>query len=146
MLLFARIVTIAISRAGLVPSKIVGFGIEFANIDRSAILWLLASSVVYFVITFLSHALPEFISWMIRYRKYWWVEANVEEDPDESWENYPYSKNATDDFKKIWHSYEDAQSNFKRISLIKIWLDLGIPIIVGLAAVIFAVKATCFWC
>lgn len=141
MLLLISIVTIAISRAGLVPTKIVGFGIEFANIDRSAILWLLAASVLYFLITFLSHALPEFTSWTVRYRWHWWRLANAEEPTYEEAENYPYGKHASEDFKQLWKRYDRAQWNFMRVTLIRIGLDLGVPVVVGCAAMIIAVLA-----
>lgn len=146
MLLLISIVTIAISRAGLVPTKIVGFGIEFANIDRSAILWLLAASVLYFMITFLSHALPEFTSWTARYRWYSWRMANAEEPTYEEAKDYPYSKHANEDFKQLWKRYRRAQWSFMKVTLIKIGLDLSAPIVVGLTAMILAVMATCFWC
>jgi hypothetical protein len=130
MLLLISIITIAISRAGLVPTKIVGFGIEFANIDRSAILWLLAASVLYFFVTFLSHAVPDFVSWQTRYKKYSWELAHGPdlEDPDF----------ASDTDKERWTEYHRAEDRFEKVTFFRIGLDFVVPIVVGVTAIIVA--------
>jgi hypothetical protein len=89
--------------------------------------------------------MPEFISWNIRYRKYWWEWINSEAPDPEEAEDFP-GKHASEGYKRLWRNLERDQSNFHRASLIKIGLDLLVPTGVGAAAMGLAIKATCFWC
>src|SRR5690606_17146061 len=48
-----------ITRGGLVPQRISGFGIEFSEVNQIALLWILAWMILYFCLTFGTYAYSE---------------------------------------------------------------------------------------
>lgn len=149
MLLLMSVIAIAVSKAGLVPTKIVGFGIEFSQIDSPAILWLLVAAVLYFLVTFLAYALPDFLIWQVRYNKFWYTLAKEHEENREKYgpgydEDYSERPSPSEDFVKMWGNYSQARARFKKLALTKITLDLAVPVLVGIVAILFTAVAA--WC
>jgi hypothetical protein len=145
MLLLISVVAIGISKAGLVPTKIVGFGVEFSNIDRSAILWLLVATVLYFMVTFLAHALPDFLSWQVRYNRFWAELANERSRLEEKYgPGYEEMSSESQGPSQLWERYSKSRARFKTVTLLKISLDLAVPVLVGFGAIVIAAMAA--WC
>jgi hypothetical protein len=146
MLLLMSVIAIAVSKAGLAPTKIVGFGIEFSNINRTAILALLFGAVLYFWVTFIYCALPDFYSWRLRYNKYRYdcenEHARLEEEygPDYDVPAGPQPEPSVA-FKKGWERYKQSHTRFKQVVLTKLTLDMAIPILVGIGAMFFSIRA-----
>lgn len=143
LLLLMSVIAIAVSKAGLVPTKIVGFGIEFSNIDRSAILWLLVVGVLYSLITFLAYALSDFFSWQVRYNEVWFELASKQAMDEDKYGPGKDDQEAPEPYE-FWKRYSNSKVRFKRATWVKITLELGVPVLVGLAAIIIAAMAA--WC
>ena len=145
-LLLVSMIAIAISKAGLAPTKIVGFGIELSNIDRRAILWLIFLTVLYFWVAFLYNALPDFYSWRVRYTKFWYDSAKEYAKMEEKYgpgfdEPTGPQPVPSAEYTKVWERYRQSQVKFKNVVLTKIALDMAIPTVVGIAAMFFIVAA-----
>ncbi len=69
-LLLVSFIAFAMTQAGLIPSEFSFFGIKGGSINVSAMLWLVSSVLVYFLASFLLHAIPEFLAWLARYNKW----------------------------------------------------------------------------
>lgn len=69
-LLFASFVGVLISKAGLVPTKISAFGIDLSAPQQSAFTFVTSLVVIYFLIAFVSYALPDFLTWRKKHQDY----------------------------------------------------------------------------
>lgn len=75
LLLAVSTVCFAMSKAGLVPTKISALGIDFSQSDQKAIFYILAAILVYLLVTFIAYAAADFIQWRISaaeaFRSWW---------------------------------------------------------------------------
>ena len=75
LLLAVSTVCFAVSKAGLVPTKISALGIDFTQSDQKAIFLILGAIVVYLLLTFVAYAAADFIQWRIAtadsFRAWW---------------------------------------------------------------------------
>ena len=63
LLLAVSLVAYAIVKTGAVPEKIELLGIDFAQADRQAFVWLLTLIVLYFLAAFLIYGVADFLTW-----------------------------------------------------------------------------------
>ena len=66
-LLGVSAVCIAITKAGLVPSKISALGVEFSQASQQSLFHVLAAVVGYYFVAFILYAAADFVPWRIRY-------------------------------------------------------------------------------
>jgi len=144
-LLIMSVIAFAIVKAGLVPTEISVFGIKAEAINPPAIFWLIALVVLYFLVSFLLHAFPDFFAWWARYNK-WRHEQNVEawqyeaEFGSEIHESDPGQP--SEEFMKSFQKYANPHRMSMRMVLVRAFsLDLIIPYVVGVIALFFTVTA-----
>ncbi|MDH4188023.1 MAG: hypothetical protein OEV08_13610 [Nitrospira sp.] len=136
MSLLISTMALGISQVGLVPTKIVGFGVEFSIIDRPAILWLLTATVLYFMVTFLSYAIPDFLAWRVRYNKFQYeLDQERRAMEDKYGPGYEEHSREAAELPKSYEVYSQSKAQFKTMTLIKIVLDLVVPVLVIMAAI-----------
>jgi hypothetical protein len=68
-LLGISLLGIVLIKAGLVPSKISGLGIEFQSSNQQALLGILAIVIVYFLVAFLIYAASDYLAWRLAISK-----------------------------------------------------------------------------
>jgi hypothetical protein len=134
LLLGVSVFSIAVVKAGFVPSKISALGIEFANTDQHSILRIMAFIGVYFLFAFLIYASSDFIAWRKALRKKRIV--NLKEKYEEgqiSDPRYHYQQEYI--YKHIgsgWFIYIFS----KPLSVIRAVFEFVLPIVVGIYAIL----------
>ena len=73
-LLGVSTVGITIVYTGLVPQKITTLGLTFGEADRQSLLGILAVVILYFLLTFATYGVSDFIHWRRAYRNAEWSE------------------------------------------------------------------------
>jgi hypothetical protein len=73
-LLGVSMVSITIVYTGLVPKEITTLGIKFGEADRQSLLGILALVTLYFLVTFATYGVSDFIYWQRAYRNAQWSE------------------------------------------------------------------------
>ena len=69
MLLGISVLSIFITKTGLIPSKISAFGIDFEKTDQQAFQIVMAFVVVYFLVAFFLYGLSDFLAWRISFNQ-----------------------------------------------------------------------------
>lgn len=147
-LLVTSLIALAMATAGLVPSEINFLGIKMSLIKQPAIFWLIVAVVIYFLISFVVYAIPDFFKWWTRYRK-WQFELEKE-----SWEwelkHGPYDSEAESlreplppkSFNESFRKYSESDKKSRQLTFARVFIfDLSIPLLVGCTALFFAIEA-----
>lgn len=69
-LLITSAIGFLVSFVGLVPTKIVHFGIELSNLEQKSFLCILGAISIYFWCAFLVYGLSDFLIWRLRYQDF----------------------------------------------------------------------------
>jgi hypothetical protein len=90
--LFLAVSTVcfAITKAGLVPTKISALGIDFSQADQKALLKILAAIVGYLLVAFVVYASADFLGWRIAVSQAigtWWNQNRAEIEKQSTEEN-----------------------------------------------------------
>jgi hypothetical protein len=75
-LLGVSVVSIAIVFTGLVPQEITTLGITFKQSDQQSLLSILTLVILYFLVTFITYGVSDFLYWQQAYRQASWSEMN----------------------------------------------------------------------
>ena len=100
---------------------------------------------MYFPAPFLLHAIPEFLAWLARYNK--WKHEQFEafiEAQDAGYYDQPQQDNPkpSEQYRKSVRSYVLPYKLSQDMTLVRAFLlDMGIPILLGGAAIFFTVTA-----
>ena len=146
-LLGTGIVALAMSKGGLVPSKITAFGIEISQIERRAILMLVALVVLYFLFSFLMYAIPDLMAWWVRYKRYQfeletgYEQARIQEYEDPGSTIGRIEPPPSQQYRASEKAYWESINKFRRIVFAKVGLNLAIPCLVGLVSLFFVFGA-----
>lgn len=142
-LLMTSLIALAMAKAGLVPTEINFLGIKTSQINTPTVFWLVVAIVMYFLISFVMYALPDFFKWWAFYKKWryelernsWHRELDYEDDVVSPHANPP--QNVEDS----WRAYSMSHATFQTVTFVRIFvLDLGIPLLVACIALFFAVR------
>lgn len=106
---------VAVVKVGLLPSKISALGIEFDKLNQKSFAGLLAVISFYFLITFLSYALSDFLLWKSNKRQ---LEISF------------YTKNLLPSFYALGGVYRLSKLS-GAVSWLRCILDFFVPIIVS---------------
>ena len=162
-LLGVSMVGIAIVVTGLVPKEIATLGITFEQSDRQGLLGILALVTLYFLVTFVTYGVSDFLFWQQAYRNARWVEAfqtameaekevavqasALEQAGDEFQRKIEETKRARDEairaFLKpdqrviVWYP---ALSSV--VSPVRAVVEFLLPLLVGLCAIYILVRPT----
>lgn len=69
-LLIASTIGVLVSKAGLIPSKLSTFGIEFSPPAQDTFVMIVAFTVLYFIGAFMIYGISDFLIWRKRYQDY----------------------------------------------------------------------------
>jgi len=62
-LLILSVIGLAVSKVGLVPTKVAALGIEFNTSNQQSFTYLVAGLTVYFMLAFSVHGLTDYVRW-----------------------------------------------------------------------------------
>ncbi|ENM5764292.1 hypothetical protein V9R53_003991 [Vibrio mimicus] len=133
MLLAVSMLGIFLARAGIVPTKVSALGIELSTSDQKTFLLIIGASLLYFVTAFVLYALSDFIVWKKsilsdQVQQFSTTDFIPDNLPRFEFESRLYQKN------KVWYSAT------KPVSICRAFFEFILPILVGLAALVFVVQ------
>ena len=79
---------ITLKISGMVPSKIPSLGIEFQLANQQALLLIVASIILYFIVAFIIYAASDYLSWKLEIKS-WALEKAVSENEEVYHYYYP---------------------------------------------------------
>lgn len=137
-LLSMSLLGIAQIKAGIIPSKIPGLGIELQVNDQSALLGLVSFVILYFLVAFIIYAISDYLAWFLAISM-----GNIEKgvssyEKDLLGNSYPQPGTLEGELEK----YREALHKKYRIyfnivtptSIVRALFDFVLPIIVGVYA------------
>lgn len=68
-LLGASLLSLALVKAGLLPTEISALGLKLASSNHRALLLLLAAVVLYYLVAFLTYAASDYVAWHVAQRE-----------------------------------------------------------------------------
>jgi hypothetical protein len=143
-LLGISLLGITLIKAGLVPSKISGLGIEFQSADQEALLSIVAVVIVYFLVAFIIYATSDYLAWKIAISKQF-IESAVSSYEKDILGLFPQPGTADENIQEFKHDLQKKfRFYFKLItptSIIRALFDFGLPIAVGCYALLLIIKA-----
>ncbi|HRB14191.1 MAG TPA: hypothetical protein PK224_00205 [Nitrospira sp.] len=146
-LLISSAVAFAMAKAGIVPSQISFLTIEVTEINEIELLRLIIMVVSYFLLSFVLHALPDFLRWKVQIAEHdlrgarhrWEYEEKYGSDYDEP---TPDWKDPPDYYEKEWKSFSMRRSWYLNLTQLKaLVLDVILPVVIGMAAIMVVLKA-----
>ncbi len=136
-LLGVSTVALAVALTGFVPEKIENFGITLTPGRRGALLWLMASVVVYFLSAFVAYAATDALAW--RWEYHLAMQKLARETHDEAMRMVAmglgeddFDKNDPEIFRLERFRYRGAVGP---VVVVRAVLDFAFPIVVGVAGV-----------
>ena len=148
-LLGISMLSIAMVHANLVPTKITALGIEFGQNDRGTLLFMISLAVIYFLVAFVVYGASDFSAWRLEfneraiedtdeYRKNAIAYSEPAFDPESEEENL--TKEERQLISKRYERHVGSQDRLLKaapaLSLLRACFDFGLPIVVGLYAVL----------
>ena len=64
-LMAASVVGVVLTKVGLIPTKVSAFGVEFSSSNQNALMFLLASAIGYFALSFVVYVYSELTAWQL---------------------------------------------------------------------------------
>jgi hypothetical protein len=126
------ILSIAVIKANLIPSKIAAFGIEIDHVKHQELVTLLAAVVIYFLLVFIAYAYSDFLGWRIAFWEASRARAIEREKIEEA-----IAHGADDDSPEVAECYRRQLALSEKAiptSAIRAFLDFLLPVFVGIAA------------
>ena len=143
-LLGISLLGIALVKAGLIPSKISGLGIEFQIADQQALLSIVASLIFYFFVAFISYAASDFLAWKLSISKQA-IEKAIASYEDDLHGNFPQPGTIDGEIEEYRHElHKKIRIYFKLIaptSIFRAFFDFGLPIAIGCYALFILIRA-----
>jgi hypothetical protein len=143
-LLGISLLGIALIKAGLVPSKISGLGIEFQSANQEALLLIVAIVIIYFLVAFTIYAASDFLAWRIVISKQF-IESAVSSYENNILGYFPQPGSPDENIQEF---KRDLQKKFRfyfklirPTSIFRALFDFGVPIAVGCYALLLIIKA-----
>lgn len=147
VLLASGAIGVVIVKTGLVPSKISNLGITFTTADKSSLLIIVASIIIYFFIEFLLYAGSDFIRWQIALRTS--LLKNKGRNARKALQPGPHNPNQSLELRQAAASarleeiLEKKLNQYLRpysqmtpfIGILRAFLDFGFPILLGIYSV-----------
>ena len=135
-------ITIAIG--GMVPSKIPSLGIEFQLANQQALLLIVASIILYFIVAFIIYAASDYLSWKLEIKS-WALEKAVSENEEVYHYYCPQPGTCEEeierDMGKLHKKYRIYFRLVAPISIVRALFDFGLPLAVGASALFLLVRA-----
>lgn len=143
-LLGISLLGIALIKAGLVPSKISGLGIEFQSANQQALLWIVAIVIGYFLVAFVIYAASDYLAWRIAISKQF-IESAVSSYESDIRGLFPQPGTTDENIQEFKHDlHKKFRFYFKLItttSIVRALFDFGLPIAVGCYALLLIINA-----
>ena len=102
---------------------------------------LVAGVVTYFLVSFLMHALPDFLAWWVRYKQWLWQQDQEYERQLEEYGVDPLEQDAPPPLDSFRTFAASSRVHRKTVFAKAFVLDITIPCLVGCFALYFAVAA-----
>lgn len=143
-LLGISLLGVALIKAGLVPSKISGLGIEFQSANKQAFLSIVALVIAYFLFAFIIYAASDFLAWRLAISKQS-IEKIVSDYEKDLLNLFPQPETTDENVEQFKLDLQNKfRFYFKLItptSIFRVLFDFGLPIAVGCYALFLIIKA-----
>jgi hypothetical protein len=134
---------IALIKAGLVPSKISGLGIEFQSANQQALLSIVAIVIAYFLVAFIIYAASDYLAWRLAINKQL-IEKILSDYEKDLLGLFPQPGTTDENIEQFkLDLYKKFRFSFKLItatSIFRVLFDFGLPIAVGCYAFLLIIK------
>lgn len=141
-LLSISLLGISMVKTGLVPSQIFLLGITFYRDDQRTLLIIIASIIFYFLAAFIIYAISDYLSWQIAIKKQA-IALSVSGFEDDLHGHFPQSGSIEEEIRKYKSSLQKKYRIYFRLvtpaSICRALFDFGLPIFVGLYALILLI-------
>ncbi len=135
---------ITLKIGGMVPSKIPSLGIEFQLANQQALLLIVASIILYFIVAFIIYAASDYLSWKLEIKS-WALEKAVSENEEVYHYYCPQPGTCEEeierDMGKLHKKYRIYFRLVASISIVRVLFDFGLPLAVGASALFLLVRA-----
>jgi hypothetical protein len=123
-LMAASVIGVVLTKVGLIPSKILAFGVEFTSSNQNALMLLLAVSIAYFTISFVVYVYSELTAWQIVFSS-----KELEELKEAAEKNSLKLGRVPNEADKFREYIRKIHSKSKPTFYIRLIIELAIPLI-----------------
>jgi len=135
---------ITLKIGGMVPSKIPSLGIEFQLANQQALLLIVASIILYFIVAFIIYAASDYLSWKLEIKS-WALEKAVSENEEVYHYYCPQPGTCEEEIERDMGKLHKKYRIYFRLvaptSIVRALFDFGLPLAVGASALFLLVRA-----